>query len=236
VLKFHLTQPYTCSYLPEKIARSQVAAPDHQVDAKTYERLIQAGFRRSGAFTYRPCCDHCHACVPARISVDRFMPNRSQRRTSKRHQNLSTTEHALHFHPDHYSLYQHYQKKRHSHGDMDSDNREQYHDFLLQSNVDSSLIEFHENERLRMISIVDKFSNGLSSVYTFFDPDVPNASFGTYNILWQIELCRELGMPYVYLGYWIKENLKMSYKASFQPLEILINGQWHLFDDVIYPD
>lgn len=114
---------------------------------------------------------------------------------------------------------------------MDRDCREQYRNFLLQSHVDSKLIEFRENNRLRMVSIVDLLPDGLSSVYTFFDVDVPHASFGTYNILWQIELCRELGLDYLYLGYWIEANRKMRYKANFQPLEVLIDGDWRPLDD-----
>lgn len=114
---------------------------------------------------------------------------------------------------------------------MDQDCREQYRNFLLQSHVDSRLIEFHENNRLRMVSIIDLLPDGLSSVYTFFDADVPHASFGTYNILWQIDLCRELGLDYLYLGYWIKENRKMRYKADFQPLQVLIGNCWQLLDD-----
>lgn len=229
-LKFHTTKPYPCSYFLERLARAQVAAPDHLINSQVYDKLIQAGFRRSGAFTYRPSCDHCHACVPARIPVNQFMPNRTQRRTWKRHQHLTATSHALYFNPDHYSLYRRYQKKRHDAGGMDSDSHMQYQDFLLQSNVNSRLIAFHEDRQLRMISIIDKLSDGLSSVYTFFDPDIANASFGTYSVLWQVEQCRRLDLPYVYLGYWIKENRKMHYKANFQPLEILINTKWRPFD------
>ncbi|MDP1558871.1 MAG: arginyltransferase [Nitrosomonas sp.] len=231
-LRFHTTQPYPCSYLPGKLARAQVATPDRLIDTHRYEKLIQVGFRRSGSFTYRPSCDHCHACIPARVSVNEFTPNRTQRRTWKRYQHLAATLQTHHFHPDHFSLYQRYQLKHHGNTGMDCDDREQYHDFLLQSNINTQLIEFHENGQLRMISIVDQLSNGLSSVYTFYDPDEPNASFGTYNILWQIAQCRELNLPYVYLGYWIKENRKMSYKANFQPLEVLIDTQWRPFASI----
>jgi arginine-tRNA-protein transferase len=114
---------------------------------------------------------------------------------------------------------------------MDRDSREQYRHFLLPSNVDSKLVEFHENRHLRMISIIDKLPDGISSVYTFFDPDMPQASYGTYNILWQVNLCRTLGLPYLYLGYWIENSRKMAYKASFGPLQGLIEGQWQLLSD-----
>lgn len=230
MLKFHTTNPYACSYLPNKLACSEVITPDYPIDTQTYGKLIQAGFRRSGHYTYRPSCTHCHACRSVRINVENFTLRRSQRRAWKRHQHLIATPHTLHYKPDHYMLYQRYQAKRHTGGGMDHDCLEQYQNFLLQSHVNSKLIEFHDEDRLRMISIVDVLPDGFSSVYTFYDADVANASFGTYNILWQIEQCRQLGLAYLYLGYWIKENQKMRYKANFQSLEILLDGQWQLLD------
>lgn len=230
VLQFYTTASYPCSYLPEKLARSQVATPSHLIDTDVYSELVQAGFRRSGAFTYRPNCNHCRACVPVRIIVDEFTPTRSQLRAWKCHQYLVAVQHELHYHPDHYALYLRYQVQRHCGGGMDCDSREQYRHFLLQSNVNSRLIEFYENGQLRMVSIVDELPDGISSVYTFFDPDVSGASFGTHNILWQIQQCRALGLPYLYLGYWVKQNRKMSYKANFQPLQGLISRQWRVLD------
>jgi arginine-tRNA-protein transferase len=109
---------------------------------------------------------------------------------------------------------------------MDQDSREQYQHFLLHSNVATDLYEFREGGVLRMVSLVDRLVDGLSSVYTFFEPVVPGASFGTYNVLWQIDRCRALGLPYLYLGYWIAESRKMSYKASFRPAEGLVAGVW----------
>ncbi len=225
-LQFYLTAPYSCSYLPEQVARSQVATPGFLITTPVYSELVQRGFRRSGTFTYRPRCDACHACVPVRIDVAAFAPDRAQRRALKRHDDLAATLHPLEDSDEYFSLYQRYQAARHGDGDMNSDSREQYRNFLLQSHVDSLLVEFREEGALRMASLIDILRDGLSSVYTFYDPDVAGASYGTYNILWQVELCRKLKLPYLYLGYWIEKSRKMAYKSNFKPLQGLVQGIW----------
>jgi len=231
LLQYYTTAPYGCSYLPNRTARSQVATPSHLIDKNAYSDLIRAGFRRSGVFTYRPFCDACNECVPVRIPVARLEANRSQRRALARHANLVAVQAPLAFNEEHYTLYQRYQAQRHTGGGMDRDNRDQYSHFLLQTHVDSRLIEFREDGILRMASIVDMLPDGMSSVYTFYDPELARASLGTYAILWQLQQCRELALPYLYLGYWIRGSRKMAYKANFRPLEGLQFGEWRTLEN-----
>jgi arginyl-tRNA--protein-N-Asp/Glu arginylyltransferase len=225
---FYATAPYACSYLDQRIARAQVAVPFAEMDQSLYTHLIQNGFRRSGRMVYRPQCDACQACVSVRIPLAEFKADRSQMRAYKKHSNLEAKIIPLEFHAEHYALYVAYQEHRHSESNMAHDSIEDYSEFILDTPTESTLVEFREEGVLKMVSLIDWLDDGLSAVYTFYDPNDKSCSYGVYSVLWQIEQARSLYLPYVYLGYWIDGCHKMKYKERYRPMEKLLGREWQM--------
>lgn len=226
VLQFYLTSPYTCSYLAARMARSQVVVPADAVDTVMYSELVRRGFRRSGEHVYRPRCDACGACIPVRVVVADFRAGRTQRRCERRNADVQISLRPLAFDEAHYQLYRCYQSARHTEGGMDQDDREQYRAFVLRSSVNSFLLEYRLDDEVIMVSLVDRLVDGLSAVYTFFDPAQSGRSLGVLGVLSLIRFAAETGLPYVYLGYWIQDCRKMVYKNQYRPLQAWINGAW----------
>lgn len=196
------------------------------MQGSAYSALVASGFRRSGLYTYRPNCESCNACLPLRVKALEFKPDRSQRRAWQQHEKLEARVLRLGLVPEHYALYLRYQRQRHAGGGMDADDPAQYTDFLLQSRVSSAMVEFRDALGvLKMVSVIDYLDDGLSSVYTFYEPEAAS-SYGTYSILWQIAYAKRFGLAHVYLGYWIAQSNKMRYKAHFKPCELLQNKVW----------
>ena len=225
-IQFYVTTKYSCGYINNQEAQSIVATPYKRIDTTTYADLIQQGFRRSGQYVYKPHCKECRACIPIRLCVKNFEISRSQKRTLKKHQQTTVRIIPLAFDEEHYRLYVNYQNTRHRHNsEMDNDIAD-YNDFLIKSNVNSMMVEFRIDNKLVMITIIDKVENGISAVYTFYDCSNPNLSLGTFSILWLLDFCIKEKSNYLYLGYWINESQKMKYKINFKPYELMINGVW----------
>lgn len=225
-LKLFATQPHPCSYLDGEEATTLFIDPNAPVDKELYSQLSQIGFRRSGAHLYRPHCAQCNACVSCRIPVEHFRPNRNQRRCWRRNRDL-TLEMVDHADSDeHYQLYAHYINTRHRDGDMYPPSRAQYDAFLNRAWGVTQYLEVRDQGRLVAVAVCDRLKDGLSAVYTFFDGTEERRSLGVFGILAQIEEAKALGLPHVYLGYWIRQCRKMDYKTQYRPLEMLVNRRW----------
>lgn len=229
-LVFFATPAHTCSYLPDREATTMFVDPRAEVDKRLYSQLTALGFRRSGSHYYRPHCDHCSACVPVRLDSHLFTPDRSQRRVWKRNQDIRFQLVRAAFDERYYALYARYINERHADGDMYPPSREQFTSFLVEGATDTWFLEMTLDGQLVGLAVIDLLNDGLSAIYTMFDPDREDRSLGTLAVLWQAEEARRRQLPWVYLGYWIGRCRKMNYKTRFQPLEALIDNHWQPFD------
>lgn len=226
-LRFYATPEHDCSYLPDRQARTLFVDPRAAIDRHLYTQLSDLGFRRSGGHIYRPHCEGCQACISVRIPVDAFRPSKTQRRIANRNTDLIVSSSSCVFTEEYYDLYQRYICRRHADGDMYPPSEDQFINFLTEGGIDSCFYEFRTSAgRLLAVAVSDRLDHGLSALYTFYDPDEDKRSLGVYAVLWQIQQARRLELPYLYLGYWVRECRKMNYKIAYSPLEMLKNGEW----------
>lgn len=225
-LALYATPEHDCSYLPAQQASTIFADPKANIDKSLYSQLSYLGFRRSGNHYYRPNCQSCQACTPIRVNAGNFQRSRSQKRIWKKNSDINGRMLPADFHEDHYLLYEKYIHSRHSDGDMYPPSRDQYRSFLVDGHDTTQFIEFSEGNNLLGIAVCDQLDDGLSAIYTFFDPDLAARSLGTYAILWQLEEAKKRNLGYLYLGYFIKECKKMAYKTKFSPYEARLEDNW----------
>ncbi|PAV26787.1 arginine-tRNA-protein transferase [Tamilnaduibacter salinus] len=230
-LVFFATPAHDCSYLPDREATTMFVDPRATVDKRLYSQLTSLGFRRSGSHYYRPHCEGCNACIPVRIDATRFRPNRSQRRVWRDNPDVRFALAPPRFQERYYTLYARYIEQRHYDGDMYPPSREQFTSFLVEGANQSHFLEMWAEERLIGLAVLDVLDDGLSAIYTLFDPDEADRGLGTLAVLWQVDEALRRDLSYVYLGYWIRDCRKMNYKTRFRPLEALLNGQWQVMAD-----
>lgn len=229
-LLFYATAPHDCGYLEEESAVSLFADPKAPMNTELYSALSDLGFRRSGEYIYTPRCPACSACIPVRIPVAEFQPNRSQRRNWRRNDDLMIRSFPPEFRPEHFALYQKYMDSRHPEGSMATPDPEQYKRFFGSTWCDTRYVEFSLDNKPVAVSVMDILNNGLSAVYTYFDPDEAKRGLGVFAVLWLVEEAKRRGLSYVYLGYLIHESPKMAYKARYHPLEAYRHGTWSSLD------
>lgn len=229
---FYTTAPLPCPYLPGRTERKIVTELSGTEAEALHERLSRAGFRRSHNIAYAPVCPGCQACVPIRVVSEDFTPDRTQRRILRANADLTVSEMPARATAEQFTLFQRYQKNRHADGDMAAMGYYDYRAMIEDTPISTGILEFRDaRDRLLGACLTDWLADGLSAVYSFFDTDEEKRSLGTFAVLWLIGRARSLGLPYVYLGYWVPESRKMAYKARFRPSEILISGAWHRLND-----
>ncbi len=227
---FYGTAPQPCPYLPDRLESKAVIELGSLDAGRLHDLLSQAGFRRSHSIAYRPACQGCRACVPVRVRALEFRPSRSMRRVLNRNADLIWEATPAFATQEQYELFHAYEQARHGDGEMALMDFNDYRAMVEDTPIETQIIEFREpSGQLSAVSLTDHLGDGLSGVYKFFAPDRAETSPGTFVVLWHIERARELDVPYVYLGYWIGDSPKMTYKSRFQPLEALTENGWELF-------
>ena len=229
-VQLYSTAESPCNYFEDRMSSNLVPDPEVSLNMPIYNQLIQHGFRRSGKHCYRPHCQNCkpgcQRCIACRIPVNTFIASRSQQRCLNKNNDLTLSVTKAGFNAEYFELYRQYLNSRHTGGSMADPDEDDFRQFLYCNWSDTRFIELHLNEQLVAVAVTDFMNDGLSAVYSFFSPELDKRSLGTYCILKQIEHARELGLDYVYLGYWIKNHEKMHYKNKFKPLQLYRDEQW----------
>ena len=225
--QFFTSGPVTCPYIEGRAERKLIVELTGAAAADFYDQLSRAGFRRSQGFAYRPACPQCQACVPLRIAVDRFAHSRSTRRVRNANRGLTGRLIAARASPEQYQLFTAYQRSRHRDSDMATMSYADYRSMVEETPLRTVVAEFRDGSgALAAAALLDRLDDGVSAVYSFYDPSDARRSLGTWSILWLVEECRRQGLSYVYLGYWIAESPKMAYKARFPAVERLSAAGW----------
>lgn len=226
VVRLFQTLPHACGYFAERTAQNIVIDPSAPQLPQIYDLAVQRGYRRAGGHVYHPQCNGCRACVACRVPVAAFRPDRSQRRCLARNADIEVRPAAAAYSEEYFALYRRYLLARHPDGGMDDARPEDFARFLYTAWSPTRFVELRCAGRLLAVAVTDFCADGLSAVYTFFDPDEHARGLGTFAILSQIRLAAERSLPYVYLGFWIARHPKMHYKARFRPLEVLHGNVW----------
>lgn len=241
--EFYLTRPQPCPYLPDRQERKLFTHLGRDKSQQHFDYLHSEGFRRSQTIAYRPHCESCNSCISVRIRVNEFRQSKSQRRVWRANRDLISHRAEAFSNAEQYALFKSYVEARHHDGGMADMSLFDYQAMIEDSVVDSFLKEYRlpgsgakasggaAQAPLLAVALSDQLSDGISLVYSFFEPFAPERSLGTYIILETIEYAKSLGLPHVYLGYWVKGSKKMDYKSRFLPQDHLIEGDWVRFED-----
>jgi arginyl-tRNA--protein-N-Asp/Glu arginylyltransferase len=231
---FYTTAPLPCPYLAGRTERKVVTELSGSDAEALHDRLSRAGFRRSHNIAYSPVCPGCQACIPIRIVAAAFEPDRTQRRVARANAGTEAAEMPARATAEQFALFNRYQKARHADGDMAAMGFYDYRAMVEDTPIGSNVVELRDGaDRLLGACLTDRLSDGLSAVYSFYEPGEEKRSIGTYIVLWLVARARELGLPYVYLGYWVPESRKMAYKARFRPSEVLTGGTWRMLTEQV---
>jgi leucyl-tRNA---protein transferase len=225
-VRVFVTNEHGCGYFSDRIVQNLVIDPEAVNKQEIYDKAIQHGYRRAGESIFKPKCPSCQACIATRIRIDAFRYSRAQRRCLQRNQDLICEVRDAAHSDEALDLYQRYLQTRHRGAGMDDADAESFQSFLLGRWARSKFIQLRKDGALLACAVTDFMEDGLSAMYSFFDPAQPARSLGVAAILAQIQIARSLGLPYVYLGYWIDQHPKMHYKASYSALESYQQGRW----------